>query len=55
MVTNLEEYRRKKQLVSKVEMVEIPVYERVYLDGNKLIGEAPDGQKDIITDYDEES
>lgn len=54
MITNLEEYRKKIQIISQTKIVKIPVYERVYLEGNKLIGEVSDGRKNLITDYDKE-
>lgn len=54
MITNIEEYRKKKQLISQTGLVKIPVYKRVFLEGSKLIGEATNGRKDIITDYDKE-
>lgn len=50
MVINLETYRSKKKK-SQEEYVMVPVYERVYIEDNKLIGECSNGYKTIIKDY----
>lgn len=52
MIINLEEHRRKRKTQTiKVEKVKIPVYVRVYMEENKLIGEFASGKTEVITDY----
>ena len=49
MIINLDDYRKKKD--KHKEYVKIPVYERIYMEDDKLIGECSDGYKEIIKDY----
>lgn len=51
MIVNLDTYRRKKK---SEEYVMVPVYERIYVEDNKLIGECSNGYKSIIKDYNNE-
>ncbi|WP_153406488.1 hypothetical protein [Gracilibacillus oryzae] len=53
MLINLEKYKIKKQ--SKQDLIKIPVYSRIYIEDNKLIGEiAGSGMTQVIDDYSEE-
>ncbi|MED3792077.1 hypothetical protein P4571_06470 [Niallia alba] len=56
MIINLNEYRNKHRKAKKKssQFVKIPVYERVYMDGNKLIGECSNGYKAVIKEYNDE-
>jgi len=56
MIINLNEYRNKLRKAKKQssQFVKIPVYERVYMDGNKLIGECSNGYKAVIKEYNDE-
>lgn len=57
MIINLNEYRnnhRKAKKKNLSQFVKIPVYERVYMDGNKLIGECSNGYKKVIKEYNDE-
>lgn len=55
MVTNLENYRIRKDLTKKG-MVRIPVFNRVFIEDNKLIGEQRGSKKlMIIKDYGKEN
>lgn len=49
MIVNLDTYRKKNK--KSEEYVMIPVYERIYVEDNKLIGEFSNGNKSIIKDY----
>lgn len=53
MVINLEEHRKQKQSQAW-RVVKLPVYVRVYLEGDKLIGEFENGNKKVITEYGED-
>ena len=53
MVINIDTYRSKKKNANE-EYVMAPVYERVYIEDNKLIGECSKGYKSIIKDYNNE-
>lgn len=50
MIINLEDYRKNKTK-SKKHFVEIPVYEKIFLEGDKLIGEFSNGRTVVICDY----
>ncbi|SFS71035.1 hypothetical protein [Halolactibacillus miurensis] len=53
MSTSIEKYKREKEYRKKG-LVEIPVYSRVYMEGNKLIGELQCiEKKEVITVYKE--
>lgn len=53
MLVNLEEYRIKKQMKNPTgKVVKIPVYSRIYVENNKLIGELDGSNRtEIIKDY----
>lgn len=48
MIINLEDYRKKKN--KPPEYLKIPVYERIYMEDDKIIGECSNGYKEIIKD-----
>ncbi len=53
MLVNLEEFRKRK-VNSNKEFVLLPVYERIFLEGDKLIGQFLNGKTTIIHDYSKE-
>lgn len=51
MIIDLESYRNKKQ-DKTIEFVSIPVFDRIYVEDGKVIGELEgSGRKVIIEDY----
>lgn len=52
MVIDLQSYKPKK--VTRTVVRKIPIFERVFMDGSKLIGETPKGIRLIIKDYEGE-
>lgn len=56
MIINLNKYRNNHRIVQQKQSqyIKIPVYERVYMDGNKLIGECSNGYKEVISEYNDE-
>lgn len=51
MIVDLDDYRKKKKKVVNP-YINVPVFSRVYIEDNKLIGEVTDSkQKIIIKDY----
>lgn len=50
MIINLDDYRKNKTKSKKCS-VAIPVYEKIFLKGNKLIGEFSSGRTEVICDY----
>lgn len=54
MLIKLDVYRKKK-LTSKNGKVLIPIYEKVFIEGNKLIGQFSSGRTEIIHDYSKDS
>lgn len=51
-ITDLNEYRERK-MRPKGKLVKIPMYSRVYMEGNKLIGEFESGSSEVIKIYEE--
>ncbi|MCY9500041.1 hypothetical protein [Paenibacillus larvae] len=55
MVIDLQRYKEKKlRLKRKKESVMIPVFERIFIKNNKLIGEQKNGNLIVIKDYGKE-
>jgi hypothetical protein len=54
MIINLDEYRNKRKKRNDHLIVKIPVYSRITVEGNKLIGELENGQKVIIQNLEKE-
>lgn len=52
MVIDLQSYKSKK--ATRTAVRKIPIFERVFMDGSKLIGETPNGVHLIIEDYGED-
>lgn len=52
MIVNLDEYRKKKSNSESV--VYIPVFERIFIENNKLIGQFESGKKVVIEDFNKE-
>ncbi|WP_378210062.1 hypothetical protein [Anoxybacteroides rupiense] len=46
MIINLDDYRKKKSNPESV--VYIPVFERIFVEGNKLMGQFNSGKKVVI-------
>lgn len=57
MIINIDEYRNNHLKVKKKQSqyIKVPVYERIYMDGNKLIGECSNGYKKVIREYNMEN
>lgn len=57
MIININEYRNNSQKKKKKiqQYSKVPVYERIYMDGNKLIGECSNGYKKVIREYNMEN
>ncbi|MED5052657.1 hypothetical protein P9850_12615 [Anoxybacillus rupiensis] len=49
MIIHLDDYRKKKLI--KEPVVYVPVFERVFIENNKLIGQFESGKKVIIKDF----
>ncbi|WP_199426818.1 hypothetical protein [Thermaerobacillus caldiproteolyticus] len=54
MIINLDDYRKKKEKKSDHLVVNFPVFSRITVERNKLIGELENGQKVIIQDLEKE-
>lgn len=52
-IVNLNDYREKR-LTEKTGVVRVPIYSKVCLEGNKLIGEFTDGRKELIKIFEED-
>lgn len=51
-IIDLNEYRKKKY-GQKEQLVKIPMYSRVFMEGNMLIGEFEGGRSEVIEIYEE--
>lgn len=55
MIINLDDYRKKKKKKrNDRSMVSIPIFSRITVEDNKLIGELENGQKVIIQNLEKE-
>ncbi|KQB91930.1 MULTISPECIES: hypothetical protein [Anoxybacillaceae] len=55
MIINLDDYReKKKKKRNDRSMVSIPIFSRITVEDNKLIGELENGQKVIIQNLEKE-
>ncbi|MBY7115162.1 MULTISPECIES: hypothetical protein [Bacillus] len=53
MIINLDDFRKAKRLnkTNTIQMTKIPIFDRIFVENNKLIGELKgDKEKVIITD-----
>ncbi|WP_218822711.1 hypothetical protein [Bacillus cereus] len=56
MIINLDDFRRTKQLnkTNTIQMTKIPIFDRIFVENNKLIGELKeDNEKVIIKDLEQ--
>ncbi|WP_185215638.1 hypothetical protein [Parageobacillus thermoglucosidasius] len=57
MIINLDDYRKEKKKKKKRNdrpMVSIPIFSRITIEDNKLIGELENGQKVVIQNLEQE-
>lgn len=62
MIVNLDEYRNKKNNIQEnvkkpvtKTIYKVPIFEKVYVEDNKLIGEYSNGSKEVIREYNKEN
>ncbi|MEK4894214.1 hypothetical protein MHH74_29760 [Bacillus sp. FSL M7-0996] len=50
MIINLEEYRKIKQnnTANAIQMTKIPVFDRIFAENNKLVGEIKGGKERVV-------
>jgi hypothetical protein len=50
MIINLEDFRKAKKLnnTNSIQMTKIPIFERIFIEDNELIGELKDSKEKVI-------
>ncbi|MBG9467711.1 hypothetical protein ABE55_14350 [Bacillus thuringiensis] len=53
MIINLEDFRKAKKLnnTNSIQMTKIPIFERIFIEDNELIGELKDSKEKVIIDH----
>ncbi|MED2486507.1 hypothetical protein P4120_00325 [Bacillus thuringiensis] len=53
MIINLEDFRKAKKLnnTNSIQMTKIPIFERIFIEDNELIGELKDSKEKVIIEH----
>ncbi|MBJ8205481.1 hypothetical protein JDS91_30085 [Bacillus cereus] len=53
MIINLENFRKAKKLnnTNSIQMTKIPIFERIFIEDNELIGELKDSKEKVIIEH----
>ncbi|AEA19659.1 MULTISPECIES: hypothetical protein [Bacillus cereus group] len=53
MIINLEDFRKAKKLnnINSIQMTKIPIFERIFIENNELIGELKDSKEKVIIEH----
>ncbi len=53
MIINLEDFRKAKKLnkINSIQMTKIPIFERIFVEDNELIGELKDSKEKVIIEH----
>ncbi len=50
MIINLDDFRKAKQLnkTNTIQMTKIPIFDRIFVENNELVGEMKDSKEKVI-------
>lgn len=53
MIINLEDFRKAKKPnnTNSIQMTKIPIFERIFIEDNELIGELKDSKEKVIIEH----
>ncbi|MCC2436185.1 hypothetical protein QCI42_29445 [Bacillus fungorum] len=53
MIINLDDFRKTKQLnkTNTIQMTKIPIFDRIFVENNELIGEIKGSKKKVIIEH----
>lgn len=53
MIINLDDFRKAKKLnkINSIQMIKIPIFERIFVEDNELIGELKDSKEKVIIEH----
>ncbi|MDA2163844.1 hypothetical protein PDN54_27120 [Bacillus cereus group sp. Bc252] len=53
MIINLDDFRKAKKLnkINSIQMTKIPIFERIFVEDNELIGELKDSKEKVIIEH----
>ncbi|GAB6575084.1 TPA: hypothetical protein QC443_002484 [Bacillus cereus] len=53
MIIHLDDFRKAKKLnkINSIQMTKIPIFERIFVEDNELIGELKDSKEKVIIEH----